>query len=523
MAHHPIFGSDPQKPVAPAAGERESDLAELAAKFAAHGGGRVSPELSADLALEIVLNEIVEQACLATGAGGAAIVLERGGEWVCRASAGGNSPQLGARLDTEAGLSGACVKTRKVQRCDDAQADPRADIEACRILGVRSVIILPLLLNGELAGVFEVFSARASAFGERDERTLEALCQRVLKNLRRSSEAGNAGDEPLFASGDRMLAGAGWVAAVSANPGSVDPVSVNPVSADPVSVDPVSVNPVSINRIPVGPVAVNPPSANAVSVNAVSGDVQNEPADLFVVEMEQRERRSRRRMDVVTWALGVVVLACALLLGARVAMRLGGERIAASQGRRGNSGTASGSTAYSAGTSEAAKGISTVGAKANSITQAKKNGASAEPMADADVPAGSLLIYEKGKEVFRLPPASAEAEKSKAGGQVQRASGVEAAPVVQLSPGEAEDSLVHRVEPIYPEEALQRQFQGAVVLEVRIGSDGGVEDVKVVSGRPVLAEAATSAVKQWRFKTHEVGGHPAEMQTRITINFRLPH
>src|SRR5580698_10212001 len=139
MAHHPIFGSDPQKPVAPAAGERESDLAELAAKFAAHGGGRVSPELSADLALEIVLNEIVEQACLATGAGGAALVLERGGEWVCRASAGGNSPQLGARLDTEAGLSGACVKTRKVQRCDDAQADPRADIEACRILGVRSV------------------------------------------------------------------------------------------------------------------------------------------------------------------------------------------------------------------------------------------------------------------------------------------------------------------------------------------------------------------------------------------------
>ena len=104
----------------------------------------MSPELS-ELALEIVLNEIVEQACLATGASGAAVVLERGGEWVCRATAGGNAPQLGARLDPAAGMSGACVKTRTVQRCDDAQNDPRADIEACRILGVRSVIVLPLL------------------------------------------------------------------------------------------------------------------------------------------------------------------------------------------------------------------------------------------------------------------------------------------------------------------------------------------------------------------------------------------
>jgi hypothetical protein len=108
MAHNPIFGSDPGT-VSSSRAEKlaesedglsagriggESDLGELAAKFAAHGGGRVSPELSADLALEIVLNEIVEQACLATGATGAAIVLERGGEWVCRASAGGNAPQL---------------------------------------------------------------------------------------------------------------------------------------------------------------------------------------------------------------------------------------------------------------------------------------------------------------------------------------------------------------------------------------------------------------------------------------------
>jgi len=126
MAHHPIFGPDPAKPALSAAekgaeGETasqtartgvESDLADLAAKFAAHGGGRVSPELSAGLALDVVLNEIVEQACLATGATGAAVILERDGEMVCRASSGANAPELGARLSSEQGLTAQCIKTR---------------------------------------------------------------------------------------------------------------------------------------------------------------------------------------------------------------------------------------------------------------------------------------------------------------------------------------------------------------------------------------------------------------------------
>ena len=207
MAHNPIFGSDPAKPasspaergpedgaVSGTARPGEWDLGELAAKFAEHGGGRVSPEISAELALQIVLNEIVEQACLATGASGAAIVLERGGEWVCRASTGRSAPQLGARLDTASGLSGACVKTRTVQRCDDTENDPGADIEACRILGIRSVIILPMLRNGELVGVFEAFSTLPSEFGERDERTMEALSRRVLNNLERASGAVSGGE-----------------------------------------------------------------------------------------------------------------------------------------------------------------------------------------------------------------------------------------------------------------------------------------------------------------------------------------
>src|SRR5258708_13394096 len=107
-----------------------------------------------DLGVEVVLNEIVGQACLATGATGAAIVLKDEGEMVCRASSGDTAPALGTRFDNATGLSHLCIETSRVQRCDDAQADPRAQAEPCRRLGVRSVMALPLLKDAEVYSFF---------------------------------------------------------------------------------------------------------------------------------------------------------------------------------------------------------------------------------------------------------------------------------------------------------------------------------------------------------------------------------
>jgi protein TonB len=66
-------------------------------------------------------------------------------------------------------------------------------------------------------------------------------------------------------------------------------------------------------------------------------------------------------------------------------------------------------------------------------------------------------------------------------------------------------------------------MQGAVVLEVRIGRDGAIQEVKLLSGQRLLAEAAIAAVKQWRFKPRLVKGQPVEAQTTVTLNFKLPH
>ena len=97
-----------------------------------------------DLALDLVLNELVVRAADATHATAAALALARGEEMVCRAATGPHAPDLGIPINTRDGLSGACVRTRLPQLCDDAEADPRVDPVASRHLGIRSMLIVPV-------------------------------------------------------------------------------------------------------------------------------------------------------------------------------------------------------------------------------------------------------------------------------------------------------------------------------------------------------------------------------------------
>jgi TonB family protein len=442
----------------------ESDLRELAALFAAHSGGSFSAEVAADLALDIVLSELAEQACLATGATGAAIILERDGEMVCRASSGVNAPEMGARLSGKSGLTAQCIRTGQMQRCEDALIDPRADAEASRDLGVRSVLILPLLRGGRLTGVLEAFSSRAGAFGERDEVTLEVLAQQILKNLERASEA---------------AAGAAMPATDTAeSKGYAEAVAVVPVDGNEVD---------------------DLPAESAMN---------SQKEDEVAAEVLVQARRSR--FDIVTVALSAAIVICAVLLATLVGLRVSARKTASRRA------PVSASTA-SIGAGEANAALAQ-GAEASTLPAAdakvdtKKDPVkptSTSPTRNNDVvpPEGGLSVYENGKEVFRMPPAA------------QPASSVERDGIVEVLP---EGSPVRRVEPEYPEAARQRGIQGAVVLDVRIGRDGAVQDVKVVSGQRVLSDAAIAAVKQWKYKPHVRDGQAVEMQTRVTLNFHAP-
>ncbi len=151
------------------------------------GAGATSADLPADsLPNEpvegIILATLLEEALVATGATGAAIALVRGAEMVCCATTGPNAPDLGAWLDPDTGLSGRCIQTRELQQCSDTETDPRVDLEACRRLGVRSIVVLPLMDSDQLFGVFEILSSRPDAFGQRDLDSLQTLTDRILES-----------------------------------------------------------------------------------------------------------------------------------------------------------------------------------------------------------------------------------------------------------------------------------------------------------------------------------------------------
>src|SRR5579872_16853 len=168
--------------------QNQHELSHVAKTLAAYGGGA----LAFDLALDLVLNEVVEQARSTTGATGAAIALDRAGEMECRATTGSSAPDLGVRLDTKSGLSGACITTGQIQNCSDTDSDKRVDAEACRQLGVRSMLIIPVSEGTRPFGILEVLSAKPNAFGESDIEALQRLARRIVESKREAETGAKA-------------------------------------------------------------------------------------------------------------------------------------------------------------------------------------------------------------------------------------------------------------------------------------------------------------------------------------------
>jgi putative methionine-R-sulfoxide reductase with GAF domain len=138
--------------------------------------------------LDAALQLIAERARIFTNANGSAIALTERDEMVCRASAG-DAPPVGARMDVSSGFSGYCARTGYLQRCDDAQTDLRVDRESCRVLGIRSIIAVPIRLGETVIGLLEVFSSRPHAFNDRHGTILQRLADTILATVNRASRA----------------------------------------------------------------------------------------------------------------------------------------------------------------------------------------------------------------------------------------------------------------------------------------------------------------------------------------------
>ncbi|HEX2715301.1 MAG TPA: TonB family protein, partial [Candidatus Acidoferrales bacterium] len=117
--------------------------------------------------------------------------------------------------------------------------------------------------------------------------------------------------------------------------------------------------------------------------------------------------------------------------------------------------------------------------------------------------AGGVLGGIIGGTVGSPPPPKETPKRIRLGGQVQQA------------------KLLNRVQPVYPPLAKQARIQGNVVLHAIIAKDGSIQELQVLSGHPLLVQAALDAVRQWRYQPTLLNGDPVEVDTTVTVVFTL--
>jgi TonB family protein len=442
-----------------------------------------------DLALDLVLHELVVRAAKATRAGSAALALARGDELVCRAATGPLAPDLGVPLSTRDGLSGACLQTHHPQLSVDTEFDPRVDPAVSRHLGIRSILIVPVFeltdkdhndkdRNGndsndqhaQVSGLLEAFSTSPAAFSDSDQKLLESFAEECAHIRRAAIE-------------------------LSQRPPTAHAVPPEIVLPD-----------VRINTVPseFKPSALVPPAF---------------PPPDAIADRSLPTRRppsQPRTLEVWTLVVGTLAIVAALAVSFLIGSRIGWLRTSASSAQ-----TAPPPT------------ISKPGETARSAAAPKSARTKTKPAAPAS---DELVVYEKGKVIFRMKPTRAKpgrpqrqpanpiAASQSSHAIIEASSTTKVAPPhsVWLAPAQAEARLLIRAEPHYPPEAIAAHRAGDVVLEVQVAEDGSVSNVRTLSGDPALAAAATEAVRHWRYQPYRRHDHPAQFQTDVTLSFALP-
>jgi periplasmic protein TonB len=99
-------------------------------------------------------------------------------------------------------------------------------------------------------------------------------------------------------------------------------------------------------------------------------------------------------------------------------------------------------------------------------------------------------------------------------------------PVLQklvISQGVSRGLLIKTVQPVYPQTAIEMRIEGAVQILATVSKNGDISEAKVLGGDQQLAQAALTAVKKWKYKPYLLNGEPVDIQTEITVNFKLPN
>jgi TonB family protein len=150
-----------------------SELAELAQSLQAH------------------LQSLADEILLLARGDGVGIALADNGELRCRAATG-IAPPLGTRIDARSGLTGACLGTGTLLRCDDSEVDTRVDRQVCRAVGIRAMVCVPVSAGTEVVGIFEIFSSQPNAFLNIDSAALHAKAEEIANCFAAEEALGRA-------------------------------------------------------------------------------------------------------------------------------------------------------------------------------------------------------------------------------------------------------------------------------------------------------------------------------------------
>jgi TonB family protein len=508
-----------------------------------------------DHRLDTMLGTIADAARQLTGGSGAALAMWKDGAMVCRARSGDKSPALGARLNADAGISGECLRTGKIQHCTETESDPRVDAAVCRSLGLRSIAVLPIQGWRGVSGILEVFSTQPGAFTEGHIILLEQLA--ALAEQARARQ-------PYDASAAVALA-----APHSARPAANAAQNISPVGVAPAK-------PIPAKPAPTKLASASPPTANDSARPSGLLPASDRVGDVAFAFLGGRSR-------VVV--LGAIGLAALLLVS--LVIWLGWRGSDDVEGKSGAPAVAAGAATvksaaaphppdsdlvwkpnpggemlFASGAKPSAGAPVKLASKVDVI--GKKTSADRSPLLSdlagkvAADPSVTKVTVQTPQPAVTQPPVaqSAVAQSTTAQpipqnspnsqtGQGEQMASIEppnlaasANPsslnsvlsakaslpnlTAPVSRGVSGGQLVHRVAPVYPPQAILLRLQGTVTLLAAITEQGTVGDVKVLDGPPTLAQSAVEAVKHWRYSPFVLDGKAVKTDIKISVDFKFP-
>jgi len=428
-----------------------------------------------DVALALVLNEIAHQARLITNATGSAVLLIRGGVPVCRSISGATARDASACLSEYSGL---VWRNGAPQHCHDVETDFRSDLASFRRLGIGSFLIVPVQDDKKaVVAIVQTFSARPEGFSDRNLLALQGLSRHIVDHLQAA--------ERTFAS------------------------------------------------IPKSTGKAHREIAPEKKTSSRFAQWFNTAKPTFL-----RQQRSL--------TLGVLIIALSILLGWTIG-RSGRESArrnrAASAAPVVNHPQIAPAEPNSTGAAQTANQSTGPG---GSLIDAPEFNAKEEPSPPqseshrkhvnsrhslvsksrpSDPSSTDLVIFESGKRVFPLQSAQSarftDVTPDREKNRVKPKSKDQQTPV-SVSEDVAQEHLLSRIEPDYPEYARTQHLQGTVILNVDVGKDGTVRSLSRAAGDSQLALLAAKAVRQWKFAPLVRNGAPVSFESQVTLSFALP-